>query len=180
MNLDAVDCVIQVVKIEILVTCLAVSAAFNCYCSETADAAANTPVDLGTVVVESSALSKYRPETVSSGTFTDMPPEKLPCVVDTLTEDFIREHNPTDLNDLLRHVPGIETDPVNVKPYGSTVNVPAPGSVTSSEQSAPIRTRSPFCTAATAAASESYANRLPPLSIAAFFPPSMYRTCARA
>ena len=24
-------------------------------------------------------------------------------------EDFIREHNPTDLNDLLRHVPGIET-----------------------------------------------------------------------
>jgi iron complex outermembrane receptor protein len=59
--------------------------------------------------VESSALSKYRPETVNSGTFTDMPPEKLPCVVDTLTEDFIREHNPTDLNDLLRHVPGIET-----------------------------------------------------------------------
>ncbi len=65
--------------------------------------------DLGTVVVEGTALSKYRPETVQGGTFTDVPPEKLPCVVDTLTEDFIRERNPTDLNDLLRWVPGIET-----------------------------------------------------------------------
>ena len=74
-------------------------------------AATNTmPVaDLGKVLVEGSALSKYRPETVSSGTFTDIPPEKLPIVVDTLTEDFIREHNPTDLHDLLRYVPGIET-----------------------------------------------------------------------
>ena len=66
-------------------------------------------VDLGTIVVEATALSKYRPETVNAGTFTDIAPEKLPCVVDTLTEDFIRERNPTDLNDLLRHVPGIET-----------------------------------------------------------------------
>lgn len=65
--------------------------------------------DLGNVVVEGSALSKYRPETVGSGTFTDMAPEKLPLVVDTLTEDFIQEHNPTDLHDLLRFVPGIET-----------------------------------------------------------------------
>ena len=69
----------------------------------------NTVADLGTVVVEGSALSKYRPETVSSGTFTDMAPEALPMVVDTLTSDFIREHNPTDLHDLLRYVPGIET-----------------------------------------------------------------------
>ena len=66
-------------------------------------------VDLGTVVVEGSALSKYRPEKVAGGTFTLEAPEKLPCVVDTLTEDFIREKNPTDLNDLLRWVPGIET-----------------------------------------------------------------------
>ena len=66
-------------------------------------------VDLGTVVVEGSALSKYRPEKVTGGTFTGEAPEKLPCVVDTLTEDFIRERNPTDLNDLLRWVPGIET-----------------------------------------------------------------------
>ena len=65
--------------------------------------------DLGTVVVEGSALSKYRPEKVTGGTFTGEPPEKLPVVVDTLTEDFIRERNPTDLNDLLRWVPGIET-----------------------------------------------------------------------
>ena len=70
----------------------------------------NSPVtDLGTVVVEGSALSKYRPEKVTGGTFTGEPPEKLPVVVDTLTEDFIRERNPTDLNDLLRWVPGIET-----------------------------------------------------------------------
>lgn len=64
---------------------------------------------LDPVVVEGSAPSKYRPETVSGGTFTDMPPEKLPCVVDTLTADFIEERNPTDLHDLLRYVPGIET-----------------------------------------------------------------------
>lgn len=69
----------------------------------------NEVADLGVVVVEGAVPSSYRPETVSSATFTDVPPEKLPCVVDTLTEDFIREHNPTDLNDLLRHVPGIET-----------------------------------------------------------------------
>ena len=69
----------------------------------------NAVADLGTVLVEGSALSKYRPEKVSGGTFTDEAPEKLPCVVDTLTEDFIRERNPTDLNDLLRWVPGIET-----------------------------------------------------------------------
>ena len=69
----------------------------------------NVVEDLGTVLVESTALSKYRPETVSGGTFTGVPPEKLPCVVDTLTEDFIAERNPTDMNDLLRWVPGIET-----------------------------------------------------------------------
>ena len=70
---------------------------------------ATPTADLGTVVVEGSALSKYRPETVASGTFTDIAPEKLPLVVDTLTSDFIQEHNPTDLHDLLRYVPGIET-----------------------------------------------------------------------
>lgn len=75
-----------------------------------ADGTNDTEVaDLGTVVVEGTALSKYRPETVSSGTFTDLPPERLPMTVDTITEDFIRERNPTDLNDLLRWVPSIET-----------------------------------------------------------------------
>lgn len=64
---------------------------------------------LGSIVVEATPISKYRPATVDSGTYTELPAEKIPCVVDTLTEDFIRERNPTDLNDLLRHVPGIET-----------------------------------------------------------------------
>ena len=72
-------------------------------------AATNEVTDLGIVTVEASALSKYRPENVESGTFTGESPEKLPLVVDTLTEDFIREKNPTDMNDLLRWVPGIET-----------------------------------------------------------------------
>ena len=71
--------------------------------------ATNNVADLGTVLVEGNALSKYRPEKVEGGTFTGESPENLPCVVDTLTEDFIREKNPTDLNDLLRWVPGIET-----------------------------------------------------------------------
>ena len=69
----------------------------------------NEVATLGTITVEASALSRYRPETVNGGSFTDLPPEKLPSVVDTLTEDFIREHNPTDLHDLMRFVPGIET-----------------------------------------------------------------------
>ena len=70
---------------------------------------ATSVADLGTVTVEGAALSKYRPETVNGGSFTDVPPEQLPLVVDTLTSDFINEHNPTDLHDLLRFVPGIET-----------------------------------------------------------------------
>ena len=74
-----------------------------------AETATNVVADLGTVVVEGTALAKYRPETVGGGTFTDEAPERLPVVVDTLTEDFIRERNPTDMNDLLRWVPGIET-----------------------------------------------------------------------
>ena len=72
-------------------------------------ASTNAVADLGTVTVEASALSKYRPDAVSGATFTAEPPERLPTVVDTLTADFIRERNPTDLNDLLRWVPGIET-----------------------------------------------------------------------
>ena len=76
---------------------------------EDANTATNAVADLGTIMVEGTALSRYRPETVSGATFTDLAPEKLPTVVDTLTEDFIREHNPTDLHDLMRYVPGIET-----------------------------------------------------------------------
>jgi len=82
---------------------------FAVLCASGLLAATNDVVELGKVVVEAATLSRYRPETVSGGTFTDLPPEKLPCVVDTLTQDFIRERNPTDLNDLLRWVPGLET-----------------------------------------------------------------------
>ena len=73
------------------------------------ETATNEVADLGTIVVEGTALSRYRPATVNGATFTDAPPEELPTVVDTLTEDYIREHNPTDLHDLMRYVPGIET-----------------------------------------------------------------------
>ncbi len=82
---------------------------FVLFAAETNDAPASAVTDLGTVVVEGTMLSKYRPETVHGATWTDLPPEKLPTVVDTLTQDFIQEHNPTDLHDLLRYVPGIET-----------------------------------------------------------------------
>ena len=110
MNLDEAGGVIQGMNVNIVVCCSALAAAaLALECAGADSVATNAVADLGTVVVEGSALSKYRPETVNSGTFTDVPPEKLPCVVDTLTEDFIREHDPTDLNDLLRHVPGIET-----------------------------------------------------------------------
>ena len=70
---------------------------------------AQQAADLGVVKVVASPLSKYRPETVNGATFDDAAPEKLPVAVDTLTEDYIRERNPTDLHDLLRYVPGIET-----------------------------------------------------------------------
>ena len=91
------------------VACLCALAAAAA-CADDASQTNETAVaDLGTVTVEASALSKYRPGKVNGGTFTDEPPERLPTVVDTLTEDFIREKNPTDMNDLLRWVPGIET-----------------------------------------------------------------------
>ncbi len=94
-----------------------------CVCLAEAETNLTEVVDLGHVVVESTALSRYRPETVSGATFTDAPPEELPTVVDTLTEDFIREHNPTDLHDLMRYVPGIETG-------GKSLLVRNPGSFT--------------------------------------------------
>ena len=63
--------------------------------------------------------------------------------------------------------------PVQLNPYGSIVNVRGVDTVMLSEVSAPMSTVSPSCAALTAAANESYAKRLAPLSIAAFFPPSM-------
>lgn len=66
-----------------------------------------TPVDLGTIIVEGTPISKYRAETVSTATLFDAPPEEIPAFVDVLTEDFIEEVNPTDLYDLLRHQAGV-------------------------------------------------------------------------
>ena len=88
---------------------VAATVAGTALADDAAETNATEVADLGTVTVEGSAISKYRPETVNGGTFTDVPPEQLPLVVDTLTSDFIQEHNPTDLHDLLRFVPGIET-----------------------------------------------------------------------
>ena len=67
------------------------------------------PVDLGTILVEGTPVSKYRAEKVSTATFTDAKPEELPQTVDVLTEDFIDEMNPTDLHDMLRYETGIYT-----------------------------------------------------------------------
>lgn len=73
------------------------------------NALATAPVDLGTILVEGTPISKYRSETVSTATFVNAKPEELPQTVDVLTEDFIDEMNPTDLHDLLRYEPGIYT-----------------------------------------------------------------------
>ena len=102
---------------------IAAVVAAECVWSVTAATNDTEVADLGVVVVEGSALSRYRPETVNGATFTDVPPEKLPVVVDTLTADFIQEHNPTDLHDLLRYVPGIETG-------GKSLLVRQPGTFT--------------------------------------------------
>ncbi len=52
-------------------------------------------------------LPKYRVVENDAGTLIDMAPEKVPFVVDTLTEDFIRERNTTDLDQLLSLQPGV-------------------------------------------------------------------------
>lgn len=69
----------------------------------------NAPVNLGTIVVTGTPISKYRVDSVSTATFTDMAPEELPQTVDVLTSDFIKESAPLDLHDLLRYQPGIYT-----------------------------------------------------------------------
>ena len=54
---------------------VALLAAAAAVCADAAEeSATNEVADLGTVVVEGSALSRYRPEKVSGATFTDMPP----------------------------------------------------------------------------------------------------------
>ncbi|MDO4527239.1 MAG: Plug domain-containing protein, partial [bacterium] len=53
------------------------------------------------------ALPKYRKIINDAGMLVEMPPEKVPFVVDTFTEDFIEDRNTTDLDQLLSLQPGI-------------------------------------------------------------------------
>ena len=59
------------------------------------------------IVITAAPLPKYRVSTNDAGTLVDLPPEKSPFTVDTMTEDFIRERNVTDLDQLLALQPGI-------------------------------------------------------------------------
>lgn len=59
------------------------------------------------ILVTAARLPKYRVAENSAATLVDMPPEKAPFTVDTLTSDFIRERNATDLDQLLALQPGI-------------------------------------------------------------------------
>lgn len=59
------------------------------------------------VVVTAAPLPKYRTETTDAGTLVELPPERSPFTVDSLTEDFIRERNATDLDQLVTLQPGI-------------------------------------------------------------------------
>lgn len=61
------------------------------------------------IIVTATAISRYRAETTDSGTLTAMPPQELPLTVEALTRDFIRDRNPTDLDNLLAQQPGIYT-----------------------------------------------------------------------
>ncbi len=60
-----------------------------------------------TVVVTAAPLPKYRVERTDAGTLVELPPEKAPFTIDTFTEDFIRERNATDLDQLISLQPGI-------------------------------------------------------------------------
>ena len=64
--------------------------------------------NLPPIIVTATAISKYRVEEVASAR-VPFKAEESPQVVDVLTEDFIRDRNPTDLDSLLSHQPGIYT-----------------------------------------------------------------------
>lgn len=72
-----------------------------------ASSAADEVVTGETVTVTAAPLPKFRVEENDAGTLVPLPPEKVPFVVDTLTEDFIRERNATDLDQLISLQPGI-------------------------------------------------------------------------
>ena len=59
------------------------------------------------VTITAAPLPKFRVEANDAGSLVPLPPERVPFAVDTLTEDFIRERNATDLDQLLSLQPGI-------------------------------------------------------------------------
>ncbi len=70
---------------------------------ETAGVVTNAPV-----VVTATSISKYHLDQLESA-MMPFPAQESPQVVDVLTEDFIRDRNPTDLDNLLSFQPGIYT-----------------------------------------------------------------------
>ena len=64
--------------------------------------------NLPPIIVTATAISKYLVEQPASARLP-FKAEEAPQVVDVLTEDFIRDRNPTDLDDLLSYQPGIYT-----------------------------------------------------------------------
>lgn len=72
-----------------------------------AKASGGTTNALAPVVVTATRITKYRPATVRSATLTDAKPEEVPVTVDVLSEEYIRDRNPTDLDNLLSFQPGI-------------------------------------------------------------------------
>lgn len=90
--------------------CAILGVCTTCFAASEPSAGATAETnDIVTIVVEGRKISKYREDSVEGATFTSMKPEELPVSVDVLTSDYIREQNPTDLHDLMRYVPGIET-----------------------------------------------------------------------
>ncbi len=72
-----------------------------------AEGTAKSPATNEVVRVTAAPLPRYRVATNDSGTLLDLPPEQSPFTVDTFTEDFIRERNATDLDQLITLQPGI-------------------------------------------------------------------------
>ena len=87
-----------------ILICMLASVTGGALAAETEEAEV---VDLGSVLVEGASISKYAPETVRSATFTDVAPERLPVAVSTISEDYIRDRNPRDLDEVLATVPGV-------------------------------------------------------------------------
>ncbi|MGL4854605.1 MAG: TonB-dependent siderophore receptor, partial [Lentisphaeria bacterium] len=62
------------------------------------------------VIVEATKISKYRQGGNSAATIFEVESEKLPIVVDTMTEDYIRDRGVSDIFDLIRTQPGVYSE----------------------------------------------------------------------